>query len=109
MNHIANKQWGTTLWPFIHTITVIDYDTPSFQQRMTESVIESLRGISAIIPCKSCAADYDAFFKTRVDKREHKRLELFYLYVDFHNSINQKINKPIVSYADALLMWTKKV
>ena len=74
---------------------------------MTEPIIENLRRISAIIPCKSCAAHYDAFFQTEIDKRDRfGRMELFYLFVDFHNTINQKLRKPIISHADALLRWT---
>ena len=108
MHRQANKQWGSTLWPFIHTITIIDFDDPVSQQRMTEPIIENLRGISAIIPCKNCAAEYDAFFQTEIDKRDRfGRMELFYLFVDFHNRINQKLRKPIVSHADALLLWVK--
>lgn len=108
MHRQSNKQWGSTLWPFIHTITIIDFDDPVSQQRMTEPIIENLRGISAIIPCKSCAAEYDAFFQTEIDKRDRfGRMELFYLFVDFHNRINQKLRKPIVSHADALLLWVK--
>ena len=110
MHHQPNKQWGATLWPFIHTITIIDFVDPDTQRRMTEPIIENLRGISAVIPCKSCAAHYNAFFQTEIDKRNRfGRMELFYLFVDFHNTINQKLRKPIVSHADALLLWTKMV
>jgi len=74
---------------------------------MTEPIIENLRGISAIIPCHKCAAHYDTFFQTEIDKRDRfGRIELFYLFVDFHNTINQKLRKPIISHADALLLWT---
>ena len=110
MNHISNKQWGATLWPFIHTITILDFDDPDTQRRITEKIIENLRGISAIIPCKKCAAHYDVFFQTEIDKRDRfGRMELFYLFVDFHNTINQKLRKPIVSHEDALLLWTKMI
>ena len=60
---------------------------------MTNPIIENLRGISAIIPCKSCAAHYDAFFQTEIDKREQ--------FVDFHNTVNQKLGKPIISHDNA--------
>lgn len=66
MRHTPIHVWGTTLWSFIHTITILDFDDPDTQQRMTEPIIENLRGISAIIPCKKCAAHYDTFSKPRL-------------------------------------------
>jgi len=110
MRHNPIHLWGTTLWLFLHTITILDFDDPDTQQRMTAPIIENLRKISAIIPCKRCAAHYDAFFQTEIDKRDRfERMELFYLFVDYHNTINQKLGKPIVSHADALLLWAKVV
>ena len=109
MRHLSLHHWGTTLWTFIHTITVIDFDD-SVQKRMTEPIIEQLRGLSAIIPCHKCAVHYNLFFQTEIDKQDRfGRMELFYLFVDYHNSVNQKLGKPIISHTDAALLWTKTV
>jgi hypothetical protein len=104
MQHRPLHHWGTTLWAFLHTITVIDFDE---QKRMTDPIIECLRGIDKIIPCHKCAAHYREFFQTKIDGTQFERMELFYVFVDYHNVINQKLGKPIMSHAEAVLLWTK--
>jgi hypothetical protein len=75
---------------------------------MTDPIIECLRGIDKIIPCHKCATHYREFFQTELHRSLFERMELFYVFVDYHNVINQKLGKPIMSHADALL-WTKTV
>ena len=102
--------WGNQLWAYLHTITVIDSDEPSVQIRESVRAIEILRGIPAIIPCHRCATHFQEFFQTEIEGRSRfQRMELFDLIVEYHNQINQKLGKPILSLEEARSLWAKTV
>jgi hypothetical protein len=105
MNTVAISHWGPYLWGFIHTISVVDeYD--NVQQNM--HVMAKLRAVKDVIPCPSCVQKYEEFLKQFdfVDVRDP--LRLFYWSVDLHNDVNAKLGKPLWSYRQALLKWTKR-
>jgi len=98
--------WGQHLWGFIHTITIIDFEDDDAQVRFSKEAMENLRGISACIPCHRCRAHYDFFFQTEIEGRDRfGRMELFRLFVEFHNTINQRLGKPIIDYEEARKIW----
>ena len=106
MNHyVANSHWGSFLWGFIHTITVVD-SFDNVQENMRR--IEKLKRIEGIIPCSACVPKYASFVKKldMIDVREP--LGLFYWGVDLHNDVNAKLGKPLWSYEKALKKWTEK-
>jgi hypothetical protein len=102
--------WGTALWTFIHTFTVIDSDEPAVQIRDSIKAIDILKSLSEIIPCHRCAQHYREFFQTEIEGRDrYGRMELFNLLVEYHNRINQKLGKSIMLVEEARSMWTKTV
>lgn len=102
--------WGTHFWAFLHTITIIDTDEPAIQLRDSEKAIEILREIHRVIPCSKCATHFQDFFKAEIEGRDRvHKMELFDLMVEFHNQINHKLGKPIVSPEEARSRWTKTI
>jgi hypothetical protein len=102
--------WGTKLWAYLHTITIIDSDEPAVQALESTRIIEILRNIPAIIPCHKCAAHYREFFQTEIEgQTRSKRMELFNLIVEYHNKINQKLGKPIRTQEEAQSQWTNTI
>jgi enoyl reductase-like protein len=97
--------WGTSLWKFIHTITLIDFDDPDVQQRQVTEVISILHGILAIMPCKKCIESYQEFLQS-IDASHSERMALFRHGVAYHNQVNQKLGKPQMSYEDAVALWS---
>jgi len=110
MQNRATHHWGTPLWIFLHTITVIDSDEPNIQIRDSIKAIEILKSLPAIIPCYRCAQHYQEFFQTEIEGRDrYGRMELFDLLVEYHNQINHKLGKQIITLEEARLLWTKTV
>jgi hypothetical protein len=102
--------WGSQLWAYLHTITIIDSDEPAVQTLESMRAIEILRNVPAIIPCHKCAAHYREFFQTEIEGQDRcKRMELFDLIVDYHNRINQKLGKPIQTLEEARSQWTNTI
>jgi uncharacterized protein YllA (UPF0747 family) len=102
--------WGTQLWAYLHTVTIIDSDEPSVQIRESIKAIEILRNIPAIIPCHKCAVHYKEFFQTEIEgKGRFQRMELFDLLVEYHNQINRKLGKQVKTLEEARSFWTKTI
>ena len=102
--------WGSQLWAFLHTLTIIDSDEPTIQIRDSERVIEILREFHCMIPCSKCATHFHTFFQTEIEGRDRfHNMELFDLIVEYHNQINRKLGKPVVSLEEARSLWTRQI
>lgn len=54
------------------------------------------------MPCQLCRYEYD---QSIADLGENS--DLFRWSVDFHNKVNAKLGKPVVTYEEALEKWTR--
>ena len=108
MPHRPAHSWGPYIWGLIHTITIIDCEDPLYQ---VDEAIKILRNISNIIPCKKCAAHYEAFVNQELRSTEDflESMSLFKLMVEYHNMVNRKMNKPTISQEEAYNIWVKAI
>jgi len=100
----ARYHWGPSLWQFIHTVTILDFDDPDVQQRAVTVAIQLLHGIVSIIPCKKCIVSYNEFLQ-KIDATHSERMALFRYGVEYHNHVNQKLGKPVLPYENACALW----
>ena len=109
MNHHKHSsiEWGHSLWKFIHAICIIDKETPQNNAKESRKVIKILKSIKNIIPCEECKQEWKKHIHTLYTLDIYKPMELFHWSWQFHNKINKKINKPIITYDDALRIHTK--
>jgi hypothetical protein len=69
-------------------------------------------GIPVMIPCAKCREDATAYiekFKDSLDDICSSRMKLFEFFFTFHNVVNKKLNKPIMSYEDAIKLYSDDV
>jgi hypothetical protein len=110
MVYRPQQHWGAHFWAYLHTLTIVDTDEPAIQIRDSEHVIEILREIHRVIPCHKCAAHFQTFFQTEIEGRDRvHKMELFDLLVEYHNQINQRLGKSIMSIEEARLKWAKTI
>jgi hypothetical protein len=110
MQYRPSHSWGPALWSFLHSLTVIDMENSDIQISDSKQAITILKQLPAIIPCHKCAHHYQEFFHTNIEGRErYKRMELFDLFVEYHNQINQKLGKKIMTIEEARLRWTNTI
>jgi hypothetical protein len=103
----AKNHWGSYLWGFIHTITIIDHDEKTYNYNI--SVIEKLKAIHKIIPCSKCEPMYSLYIKKLDYLNLNEAMILFKWSVDLHNAVNKKLGQREWSYKKALEFWTKKI
>ena len=108
MKHInPSKTWGKALWTFIHSICVIDKETPEENIKESKETIRILKNIKNIIPCIRCKREWKKSLITLNELNLNEPLVLFHWSWKIHNKINKKLNKPLITYEEALKIHTK--
>lgn len=96
--------WGEHLWGLIHTMTIIDFEESGPHN---QRIFVCLKGMGAAIPCSICRAHYENEINKFNFHNLNEPMCLFRWSVDFHNEVNAKLGKPIVTYEEALEKWTR--
>lgn len=100
------KVWGPAFWFTLHN-GASKYPisaSPIVKSRMKSYII----GIPTMLPCTVCqihATNHIEKNKSKLDEITSGRDNLFKFFVDFHNIVNKRYNKPIVSVEDAYKMY----
>lgn len=102
--------WGPAFWFTLHNGAVKYPDNASdiCKERMKNFIL----GMPVMIPCEVCADHATAHIESnyhRLDEIVSTRTNLFNFFVDFHNYVNKRYNKPIMSYEDAYKLYTSPV
>jgi len=99
-------QWGTHLWSYIHTITVIDYANC---ENSTIKAIEILKNIKNVIQCPVCVKKYEEHLNKLDSIDPSQPMVLFQWAFELHNDVNKKLNKPEITYEEAINIWCNKI
>jgi len=103
------KVWGPSLWFTIHN-GARNYPvsaSPFAINRMKGFIM----GIPMMLPCEICkihAANHINKNRNKLDEICSGRDILFKFFVDFHNMVNKRYNKPVMSYEDAYDLYNGK-
>ena len=96
------KVWGPPFWFSLHTSAIFYPEKPSalYRDKMKARIL----AIPYEIPCAACKPHASAFVekhKRNLDSIVSSRDSLFNFYVDFHNQVNMRYNKPTWTYDQA--------
>jgi hypothetical protein len=98
--------WGPSYWFTLHNSAVY-YPikaSPFFIERMKGFIL----GIPVMVPCEQCRDHATAYIESVYQNLEQivsGRDSLFKFFVDFHNYVNKRLNKPEMSYQDAYNLY----
>lgn len=101
--------WGPAFWFTLHNSALCYPQTPSVTQKYRMKGF--IEGILAMLPCEDChqhAHDYLSSRLTKLDTVVSSRDNLFAFYVDFHNAVNIRKDKPTMSVQTAYNMYANK-
>ena len=99
---MKRDNWGAKKWYEIHT-KAIDYPknpNENEKEEMKKYILE----IHKTITCGTCRKDtfnYILKFESQMNDICSSRDKVFNFFVDFHNVINEKLNKPKFNYYQA--------
>jgi hypothetical protein len=105
---IPKKEWGNILWNYIHNICVIDLDTREENARESKKIIKILKNIKNVIPCLICKKEWQKNLLSLNEVDIYQSLSLFHWSWEIHNNINKRLHKPLITYENALSIYTKK-
>ena len=102
--------WGPSFWFTLHN------GASKYPISASPLVIERMKGyilgIPFMLPCIACkvhATNHIEKHKKDLDRICSGRDNLFKFFVDFHNIVNKRYNKPIVSYEEAYKIYDNGV
>lgn len=90
--------WGPNLWNSLHSITFDYPDQPTTQdQQQYKQFFHSLK---YVLPCAACRKHYSHGLEVTmpIDPALKNRDTLTRWLVQFHNSVNERLGKPVVTY-----------
>ena len=98
------KIWGKHAWLFLHTITLNYPDEPTLSDKQNyKSFFESLIDI---LPCPTCREHYEENIKNNPIQLNSKE-DLVRWLIKIHNNVNERKNKPTLSYEEVINYYTK--
>jgi hypothetical protein len=106
MPYRQKQHWGSLLWEFIHTITIIDFENNEPYNLSTKNI---LINIENCIPCCKCKHLYKDFLEKLENLDMSKPMVLFYWSIDLHNAVNKKHDKIEWTYDQSLEKWTNTI
>lgn len=112
--HFANTSdptvWGPSFWFTLHNgAAKYPVNASKIISQRTKGFIQ---GIPYMLPCADCSEHARAFIDKhtpQLDTITSTRENLFNFYVDFHNYVNKRYNKPETTYEDAWKMFSGDV
>ena len=91
--------WGSSYWKVIH-LTCLSYPMQPKQKDKTQIKI-FLESICNVLPCPACRFHANQFI-LKYKPRVQNRISLLYWSFDFHNEVNKRTNKLVLSYAECV-------
>jgi hypothetical protein len=98
--------WGPSFWFTLHN------SASGYPVNPTSYVIERMKGVILAIPillrCEVCKEHATTYIEKYVDKLDEicgSRDSLFKFFVDFHNAVNIRHDKPVLSYDEAYKLY----
>lgn len=98
--------WGPPFWYTLHNgaYHYPEHASPLHAERMKNFII----GIPIMVPCVTCKEHATAFIEKNRNKLNDicsSRDSLFKFFVDFHNKVNERYKKPVISYEEAYSIY----
>ena len=93
--------WGPSAWKFLHALSFA-YPEKDPSSEHKQAVLNLFASLKYLLPCGECCAHYCSTYDSDTLKKSlGSREDLSKWLVDFHNSVNSRLGKPIYNYNDA--------
>ena len=93
--------WGPSTWTFLHAVS-FSYPQESPSKEHKQAVLNLFASLRYLLPCGECCSHYCSTFSSESLSKALDSRETFSKWVvDFHNSVNLRLQKPVYKYEDA--------
>ena len=107
INSSSPEVWGPGFWFSLHN-GALKYPTepsPLWKERMKNFII----GIPVMLPCEKCSYHASAYIESQypnLDEIVKNKDNLFTFFCNFHNIVNERLNKPTMSVKNAYELYS---
>lgn len=100
------KYWGSRYWFVLHNASINYPIKASLTEK--ERMKGFILGIPVTLPCEKCKPHAQAYIMKNTEFLDiicDGRNNLFKFFVDFHNTVNYRLGKPILTYDQAYKLY----
>lgn len=107
INSSSPEVWGPGFWFSLHNgaLKYPDEPSPLWKERMKNFII----GIPVMLPCEKCSLHASAYIESQYPKLDEivkNKDNLFTFFCNFHNIVNERLNKPTMSVKNAYELYS---
>lgn len=97
--------WGPHAWTFLHYLTFNYPDNPTPEEQQDAELF--FTSLKSLLPCDECKTNFvNELELFPIDTRS--KFSLSNWLVNVHNSINNRLHKPLMTYAQATKIYDKE-
>ena len=96
------NKWGPKAWDFFHSVSFSYPENPTSDQK--QSALDFFNGLPFMLPCSSCGQHCAKHLKQFPPQVENRDTLTKWLY-NFHNIVNQSLNKDMPSFNEIKKMY----
>jgi hypothetical protein len=101
---MSKQLWGNSTWYIFHTLA--EKLKPDCESEI-QTILYHFKQVSFNLPCQDCAKHAtDMMHNAKLDKVK-TRDDLKQFFLEFHNVVNKKLNKPIFSRDECDKLYAK--
>ena len=100
---MSKNVWGPPTWRLLHCLCVKAKNTMTLPQIKELKTI--LERIVSHLPCPICSTHAKSYFKLNKFNQVESLDQLRYFMYVFHNNVNHRIHKPIITYEEHNLLY----
>jgi hypothetical protein len=92
--------WGPSAWTFLHAVSFAYPEDPTSEHK--NAALNLFDSLKFLLPCGECCSHYCTVLdKNELTRALENRDKFSRWVVDFHNSVNLRLRKPVFSYKEA--------
>ena len=100
---MSKSVWGPPTWQLLHCMVIKAKDIMTLSQiNDLKTIIER---VVSNLPCPLCSGHALAFFKKNHFQRVNTLDKLRYFLFDFHNNVNKRLEKTLITYEEHHLLY----
>lgn len=100
---MSKSVWGPPTWQLLHCMVIKAKEIMNLSQiNELKNIIER---VVSNLPCPLCSGHALAFFKKNNFQKINTLFNLRYFLFDFHNSVNKRLEKPLITYEEHNLLY----
>jgi len=99
---MSRESLGAATWSFLHSLAAVYPEDPSADQR--HYALSLFISLSHLYPCPICKEHFQQFLQSQ-PPRVDSRSELSRWLCEAHNSVNERLQKPLVDCSAVQRLW----